>query len=440
MDILTALERSSRRTLASNSGSVPGGRNERIQAGQSYLYKLRGMESEVLEFRLFEKVHGDALNRALHSSLNRFPYVDTKALEVDGDFYIVQNPVSMTARHSKCLASLGSLSCGHHLVDITYWDRSIYISFHHALCDGRGIMPFAETLIWTYFEERRQYSEPEDGACLPGDPLPEGLAYDPFFQDFGPVEEVEELDLPKEGYHLVEGDEEHGGTSWRYELVFERDDFLSKMKEVHATPAIFANLLMSRAILSVNPDADKPVKADTAFDMRHALGCDETFKNCVSTLILPYYKDSSVEEVVSSWRDLMDKQRSPARCRNSARMIRGLFEKLDSLEGYEAKQSMMGFFEGMALDTFILSYLGRIRLGGNAEKVESIHLYNSGTKGLGANMIDSGRRITVDIKQSFPSDAYAKAFKTEAEAMGLSPSLSPAIEFTTPCDSLIRRK
>ena len=64
MNILKALERSSRRTLASSSGSVPGGRNERIRAGQSYLYKLRRVESEVLEFRLFEKVHGDALNFA----------------------------------------------------------------------------------------------------------------------------------------------------------------------------------------------------------------------------------------------------------------------------------------------------------------------------------------------------------------------------------------
>ena len=119
MEILKRLERSSNRTLASSSGSVPGARNEKIRAGQSYLYKLHGMESEVLEFRLAEKVHGDALNRALRKTLRHFPWVNTRALEIDGDFFIVQNQVAMTARRSQHLASLGSVSCGYHLVDIT---------------------------------------------------------------------------------------------------------------------------------------------------------------------------------------------------------------------------------------------------------------------------------------------------------------------------------
>lgn len=73
MSILKILEDSSRRILADSSGSMPGMRNEKIRAGQSYLYKLHGMESEVLEIRLAEKVHGDALNRALRKTLQRFP-------------------------------------------------------------------------------------------------------------------------------------------------------------------------------------------------------------------------------------------------------------------------------------------------------------------------------------------------------------------------------
>lgn len=439
MSILKILEDSSRRILADSSGSMPGMRNEKIRAGQSYLYKLHGMESEVLEIRLAEKVHGDALNRALRKTLQRFPWVNTRALELDGDFYIVQNPVSMTVLRSQHLASLGSVSCGYHLVDITWYGSSLFISFHHALCDGRGIMAFAETLIWCYFQERRMYSKAEDGVALPEEPLHGDEALDPFFQDFGPVEKTEDLNLPREGYHIREGDEDHGEDSWRYEVIFDHDPFIRKMKDLNATPAILVSLLMSRAICSVR-ETDRPVLANIAFDMRKALCCENSFKNCVSTLTLPYRGCSSCEETVSAWRDLMNRQRSPERCRNNARMMQGLFEKLDSLSSFETKQSIMGFFDGMALDSFVLSYPGRMRLGANMEMVDEIHLYNSGTKGLGVNMIDTGRRFCVDIKQSFPCSDYAEAFRAEALRLGLSTVLRPAIEFRTPCDSLVRRK
>ena len=97
-----------------------------MRAGQSYLYKLRGMESEVIELRLREKVSGSFLNQALLSALPRYPYFNTRLIELDGDFYIVQNPQSMVARRTRELARLGHASCGEHLVDVTYYDRSIF--------------------------------------------------------------------------------------------------------------------------------------------------------------------------------------------------------------------------------------------------------------------------------------------------------------------------
>lgn len=150
-DIYETVRRSEKKTLIRASGSTREGGGEKVRAGQSYLYKLRGMESEVIELRLREKVSGSFLNQALLSALPRYPYFNTRLIELDGDFYIVQNPQSMVARRTRELARLGHVSCGGHLVDITYYDRSIFFSFHHALCDGRGIKPFIETLMYCYF-------------------------------------------------------------------------------------------------------------------------------------------------------------------------------------------------------------------------------------------------------------------------------------------------
>lgn len=117
----------------------------------------------------------------------------------------------------------------------------------------------------------------------------------------------------------------------------------------------------------------------------------------------------------------------------------GLFDRLDHLDSYQEKQKIMTFFEGMTLNTYIISYLGRMKLGENAAHIDGMHLYNSGTTGLGINMIACGESFCLDFKQSFPSDKYVKAFREELETLGIGYQASGQIPFITPCDSIIKR-
>lgn len=81
------------------------------------------MESEVIEIRFNKKVTGSFLNQALLSAEKRYPYFNTKLIEKDGDFYIVRNDCSLIARRTQTLAKLGHISCGYHLIDVTYYDH-----------------------------------------------------------------------------------------------------------------------------------------------------------------------------------------------------------------------------------------------------------------------------------------------------------------------------
>lgn len=72
--------------------------------------------------------------------------------------------------------------------------------------------------------------------------------------------------------------------------------------------------------------------------------------------------------------------------------------------------------------------------------MESIHLYNSGTTGLGINMISCGDTFVLDFKQNFPSDQYVKAFCAELQRLGITYTVSDRISFVTPGDSIISRK
>lgn len=442
-DIYKKLERNDKERQIRHSGSTAQGKNEKIRSGQSYLYKKYGMESEVVEIRFKKKVVGSFLSQALLAAGKRYPYFNTKLLEKDGDFYIVQNDQAMIARRTQKLARLGHIGCGYHLVDITYYGYSIYVSFHHALCDGRGIKPFIETLIYYYCQAKYGKKPKPDGVRLENDPLLDGETADPFTEKYDYDGDKEFVSLSRDAFFIPENVAVEEKTNYRYELKLPHGRFMEVCKANNATPVILLSLLMSKGIAALYPDYDKPINANIATDIREALDVPNTFKNCVKSMILPYSREFSalsLREQATEHRELLKKQRDRDYCRKEANAMMGLSDKLDALGSFEEKQKIMSFFEGMTLNTYIISYLGQFALGENAQYIESMHLYNSGTTGLGINMISCGEYFVLDFKQNFPSDKYVKAFSKELKKLNIPYELGERIEFITPEDSLMKRK
>lgn len=86
-----------------------------------------------------------------------------------------------------------------------------------------------------------------------------------------------------------------------------------------------------------------------------------TYKNCVHTPALPYTRElagKTAREQAAEFRRLLNLQRDRDYCRRQANGFIGLFDRLDERGSYEAKREMMGFFEGMGLNTYVVSYLG----------------------------------------------------------------------------------
>lgn len=436
------LKKSEKEMLIRKSGSTRDSSNERIRSGQSYLYKKFGMESEVIEVRFKKKIAGGVLNQALLTTCKRYPYINTRLIEKDGDFYIVQNEQSMAARRTRELAHLGHISCGYHLVDVTYYGYSVYISFHHALCDGRGIMPFIETLIY-YFCTLQYGNKPlPEGVRLAEAPLLPGETADPFMQRYDFDDSKQFISLSRDAYAIPENTATDDIMNYRYEVKISHRQYMKVCKENNATPVILLALLMSRAIAELYPNYDKPINANIATDMREALDVPNTFKNCVKSMILPYsreFAEKSLTDQATEYRRILTAQRDRDYCRKEANAMLGLFDKLDSLPSYEEKQKIMSFYEGMTLNTYIISYLGSFHLGENAQYIDDIHLYNSGTTGLGINMIACGEFFVLDFKQNFPSDKYVKAFCDLIAQFGIEYEVSEVIPFATPGDSLIKR-
>lgn len=441
--VIASFERSNKKIQINSSGSVPGAKLEKIRSGQSYLYQENGMESEVFEVTFHKKVSGSILNQALLETQKRYPYLNTKLVELDGDFYIIQNDMSLIAKRTKNLARLGHISCGYHLVDVTYYGKSMYISWHHALCDGKGIKPFVETLIYYYCKIRYSSSASSEGIRLADDPLFDGETSEPNLSSYSFEETKESVSVSRDAYGIPENVIEKHDTDYRYDIQVPVSEFMKVCKENHATPVILTSLLVSKGIATLSPEFDKPINANIAVDIREALDLPYTFKNCVRSMPLPFSREflaMPLAEQAEMQRSLLNAQRERNNLRKAANASLGLFEKLDALPDYKAKQGMMGFFNGMLMNTYVISYLGQLIVNENAKYIDRAGFYNSGAVGLGVNILSCGEKFCFNFKQSFESDKYVKAFLAELDALGISYNASEAIPFLTPNDEIIKRQ
>lgn len=363
-------------------------------------------------------------------------------MELDGDFYIVRNDNSAVACRTSKLPRLGSMSNTYHLTDVTYWENSVFVSFHHALCDGRGIKPFIETLIYYYCQMRYQSTADANGIRLAEDSLLEGETVDPFYAPYEYDQSKQFPEVSRDGYSIPENHEQSAESSYRYELVLDQEAYMAACKANGATPAILTALLMNAGIAALYPDYDKPIHANIATDMREALGAPNTFKNCVKSITLPYSHElaqMTLPEQSVQYREMMKAQRDADYCRKEANAMLGMFDRLDNRPSFEEKQKIMSYFDRMVLNTYVISYIGQFILNENESYIDALHLYNSGVVGLGINMVCCSGKFILDFKQSFPSDKYVKAFAEQLSKLGVSYELSPRIEFSTPTDALMKR-
>lgn len=402
-------------------------------AGISFLYRKNGAVSTVMEVVMKEPVNGPMLQAAVNFTLSRHPYFKSSLQERNGDYYIAENEMPFKVEETLELHPLGSKELNYHLMDVTYYGKQIFVSFHHALCDGLGARRFVETLVCYYCELYYQVSIENGDGTLPkaGDIL------DPFAGDFYPVEDKPMPQSIRDTYVIPEApDHLADDTDYRYAFTLNNDSLVSYAKSIGASPATAVALLMNKAIYAVHPVAEKPIVCSMASSIREGIGADNTFKNCVNSIKLPYNPTQEDAQQVAEYKKIIKAYKDPNYCKQCANQMIGLFKRLDGLNTLEEKKKMMSFFDDIRVTTFSFSYTGRLDLTDCEKYIESMHLYSSGNNDLLLNMMSIGETTTINLIQPFEDECYIDAFKHQLEQAGISFTVSDRITFTTPRDAI----
>ena len=415
--------------------------SEKVRAGQPYLYRENGLPSEVYEIRMNDEIDHAALSVAAEETMKRYPYFRVRYEEHEGDFYTVENELPFEAFSSDELIALGGAQNNYYLIGVTHHGRSIDVSFHHGLADGRGVKSFVETLIYYYCQSAYYSCADSEGILTNADDISECETAEPcgekYTVDKAKLQRIE--GLAKKGFTLPET-KEPKASHRRFELKFSQKDFIGLCKQNGASPVIMLSVLMSRAIKELYPESEEVINSNFPVDARAALGVEGTYKNCVKSISLPYGESEqqmSTQQLCSHYRTLMNEQRDPERCKDEFNKIIMLLNVISHLHSFGKKRMIMRFLDDLKLDTYLISYIGRFRLNENEQYVDSIHLFSDCSDGLVMNMTCQCGSFCIDLVQDFEGDKYVKALARQFENAGIELEASKMIEFSTPCDRLM---
>lgn len=421
--------------------------NDKVYAGLPYLYRSKGLPSEVYEVRMKKEIEREILNPAVADTLERYPYFSVRFREEKGDFYAVKNEDPLEAFHTQELISLGGKRNHYHMMGVSFWGNVLRISFHHGLTDGRGAKSFLETLV-TYYAEYDQ-RKMQDGN-LSADAL-EGIRQrhltkaaelsDEEYID--PCEKKHEMvgtsgkveGLAGKGFKMPESGRKSGHR--RYELRFGQKEFMTACKKYGASPIVLLSMMMSRGIQGLYPDNEKTIVSNFPMDARKILGCEKTFKNCVKSMSLPYGEKEqkmSAEELAAHYKNLLNQQKDHDYCAKEFNNIVMLLSVIGHVHSFKARQKLLGFMENLALDTYLISYVGQFEVP--EEYVDEIHLYSDCSGGLVLNMTCQSGNFVIDLTQDFESAAYVEALRKEFAVEEIAVKVSEEILFETPYDEL----
>lgn len=394
---------------------------QKIRSGQSFLYRTKGYNSTVIEVQMKDKVRGDYLQVALTQSLKRYPYLQMKLVEKNGEFYLCENDIPFNlGLPTRKYRRLGSMSTGYNLIDVTFFSNVIRVAFHHAICDGGGIKPFVETLIYIYC--CKKYRKNFDSTNIRTTDNIDPKEYEePFGNDFYPLDKDKVFEVNVNPYHIEENttDFEH---TYRSEIKIKQDEFMATVKNLKATPSVLTSILFAKGIREISGPINESIKSNVAINLRGYFGKEKTHKNCTGSVVLAY-SDSLLEEqmdkLVSNDREIMDKQRDENSIKACVNRQIGMFNKLDEIKSLEGRKKALDFFNSLSNDTFIISYLGKMQFNDFDQYVDSTRLYSEGSRGIIINIVASGDYFTFEILQNFENQKYVNQFIDQLNKVGL---------------------
>ena len=230
-------------------------KKEMALSSSPYVYLPVDIPAYTVELTHRDPIDGELLQRALGRTLQRMPYLSDTLVIEGGAVYYAKNSLPM----------------------------------FHGFCDGQGINAFLESALYHYYCMKDGVEYDPNGIRSDSTRATEAETFEPFSRQYEVSPDFampERREMPT-AYHLPEIVPNRSGEVLEYGFRLPSEALMQFVKANGTSPSVMLSMLVGEAIQRVHPDADAPIFVNIPVSVRRQLGCEETFKNCSSRIILP---------------------------------------------------------------------------------------------------------------------------------------------------------
>lgn len=401
-----------------------------------------------IEVHLMETVDGGTLRDAVAMAEQRYPYFRVKVVRDEhGELDIVPNDAPIPVTKGEEPVCLGTDEANNHYVAVAYDDRNLYFDFYHPLTDAAGFIPFIKTVLYYYLCDRYQVEIDPTGINLAGSEIP--------YEEICEPEPQFETDNVKPFYEyrgvqpfsLFTDAGMKQTENIVYRIKIRESDLMKYAKSNDGSPNVILSVFLCKAIAQNHADTELPIVGGIAINVRPAYGLAPTnYHNLVNVMHLKYDKsvwDWDISKLLTCSRGMILLQSQPENfVAGSNNQKSRLYNYIMQQDTDEARwQAMMKLMESHNLDTFDISYVGRVPFGSLEEYIDGVYTitYPSVGKGISIKMNAVNGYFTMTFVQKFAGDTYINNFLNALKTEGIEYLIDAPTPVITPKVNTYRR-
>ena len=416
-------------------------KKELALSGSPYFYLPVEFPVYTIEVSHREEIDGDLLQSALDRTIQRMPYLsDTLAID-HGAVYYAKDPLPMEAAHAPQLRAVGGSETNYHMLDLTWDGNKTWFSMFHGFCDGQGINAFLESVLYHYYCLKDGVEYDDAGIRTNQTRMTEAETFEPCSKmyEVSPDFKMPERREQAAPYHLPEIVRNPDGDVREHGFHLPSDALMRFVKENNTSPSVMIAMLVGEAVERVHPDADAPIQANIPVSIRRMLGCEETFKNCSSRVMLPVSGTPldalPFAQRATQLRGVLKQQMNPDLFRFVYNRMGVMYrERMEKAADYREEISKPAAFMGTVHDTYYVDYIGSLHKTDYADRILDVRFLckPAASNTLHLNIIEHNGQFCITCLACSDIASLADALEQAMKEHGLPVQRTPEQRFALP--------
>ena len=381
-------------------------------------------------FTLDEEVSPEALQKALDSTLQVWPYLTLAVVKKDGAYYLAENSLDFVIRRTADRIEPSTEESNFHAVTICYEDRKLNFYVDHVLTDGLGWRMALQTFFYYYYctLDGTGYPVPEgvrtigDGAAP--DEQEDAYMKTPAAVPRGVIAGAVEKNIFSCPEYPTDKAVYTAEDCGHYVIQVPSEEFMACAKTLKGSPNSVMIQILSQSMQKLHPENRLPVAFWIPISVRAAMGnTNSLLHQAVPTI---WYADpeliaddSNAGEINRQIRDHLRDFCAPDNIRKQCGMMHMIVEGIRRSVATGRLGQVTTLKAGQEQYSVLASSLGTLAAGEYGRRIHMDAFRVMPGRTFHAYLMEAGGSFYLSLSLGAKTDAYAKAAAEYMTQLGM---------------------